>query len=459
MNLNELTITKAREGLINKEFSRDELWSACHSAIAEHDDEIHAFLSVCAEDDNIDEGPLAGIPVALKDNILVRGLPATAGSKILENYHASYDATVVERLKEAGARIIGKTNLDEFAMGSSTENSAFGPTKNPHDTTRVAGGSSGGSVAAVAADMCLGALGSETGGSVRQPASFCGVVGLKPTYGSVSRHGLIALASSLDQIGPVTKSVEDAEILFSVIAGHDPHDATTLRNETREPDERELREFVLGVPREYFELKGLDPAVRESVEQAIAWFEGEGARVTEVSLPHTSVGLSTYYVIVPAEASSNLARYDGIRYGALTEDTDIWEQYRKTRGEGLGPEPTRRVLIGTYVLSAGYYDAYYKKALAAQAYIRADFETAFETVDALLTPTSPTVAFKLGERAADPLHMYAADIFTVPMNIAGLPALSVPCGKHEGLPIGLQIIAPWRREDLLFKLGALYETR
>ncbi len=456
--MERLTIQGARKLLEDRQTSPAELFQYYKTQIEKRNGELNAFLSVAEEPlQEVADGPLAGVPIAIKDNILVRGMRSTAGSRVLEHYTASYDATAVRRLKEAGAVIIGKTNLDEFAMGASTENSAYGPSKNPYDVTRVPGGSSGGSAVAVAADMCVAALGSETGGSVRQPASFCGVVGLKPTYGEVSRHGLIALTSSLDQIGPMGRTVGDVRTLFSIIRGQDLFDATSLPPEEGLEHVKDVADLTIGLPKEYFELEGLQPEVKEAVMKAVQWFEEQGATIQEVSLPYTEAGLATYYVLTPAEASSNLARYDGIKYGLREDAPELWEQYRKTRGAGLGPEPTRRVMIGTYVLSAGYYDAYYKKAVAAREHIKKDFVAAFKEVDVLMTPTTPTVAFKLGEKANDPLAMYAADVFTVPVNIAGVPGLSLPCGTHEGLPIGLQFIAPWRQEGLLLSLGEQYE--
>jgi aspartyl-tRNA(Asn)/glutamyl-tRNA(Gln) amidotransferase subunit A len=469
--MNELDVYTLKERMLRRELSAEELVRRYLSEIDARDGEIHAYLEVFGEramaeakrqDMQIRSGAagrLAGIPLALKDNILVRGERTTAGSRSLEHYQASYDATVVRKLREEGAIILGKTNLDEFAMGASTENSAFGPTRNPHDRARSPGGSSGGSAAAVAAGMCAAALGSDTGGSIRQPAGFCGVVGLKTTYGRVSRFGLVALASSLDQIGPLARSVRDAELLFSIIAGPDPFDSTTILHPQAGPGIAELKDLVIGVPREYFELKGAEQEVVTSVRAAIAWYEKQGARIEELRLPYSLLGLPAYYVIVPAEASSNLARYDGMRYGTPRPSDELWEFYAETRGEGLGAEPTRRSMIGTYVLSHGYYDAYYKKALEAREVIKEEFRTAFKKVDVLMTPTSPTVAFPLGERAHDPLAMYAADIFTVPANIAGIPAISIPCGTSDNLPIGLQIIAPWAREDMLFSVGKFFEGK
>ncbi|MBX3748994.1 MAG: Asp-tRNA(Asn)/Glu-tRNA(Gln) amidotransferase subunit GatA [Opitutaceae bacterium] len=398
-------------------------------------------------------GPLDGIPVGLKDVIAVNGQPLTASSRMLANFVSPYDATVTARLKKAGAVLWGRLNLDEFAMGSSTENSAFGPTRNPWDLTRVPGGSSGGSAAALAAGCALATLGSDTGGSIRQPAALCGVVGLKPSYGLVSRYGLIAFASSLDQIGPFARTVEDAAIMLGAIAGHDPLDSTSFRAEV--PDyRRALTEkkgpWRIGIPREYFG-EGLDPEVGAAVEQAIAHYRAQGCEIREVSLPHTQYCLDTYYIIATAEASSNLARYDGVRYGHRAEGvTDIEQLNSRSRAEGFGAEVKRRIILGTYVLSSGYYDAFYLRAQKVRTLIRQDFLNAYRDVDVLLTPTSPVPAFKLGEKS-DPLAMYLCDIYTIGVNLAGLPAISVPCGfTRAGLPVGLQLIGqPFREADLL----------
>ncbi len=466
MNLTELTIQKAQKALRDKKVSARDLTQACLNKIDGFNKKLNAFLTVIpetalAQADEVDElvelgedlPPLAGIPLAIKDNICTKGAKTTAGSKILENFIAPYDATVVEKLKEQHAVILGKTNLDEFAMGASTEYSAFGPTKNPVDVKRVPGGSSGGSAAAVKAGMCLGALGSDTGGSVRQPASFCGVVGYKPTYGAVSRYGLIALTSSLDQIGPLAKTVEDAKIIFSAIAGSDAKDATTA--EIPEMSEVELSSLTIGIPEEYF-AKGLDPEVEKTVKHAIKKIKSEGAGIKEISLPHTDKALPCYYIINPSEASSNLARYDGVRYGVRREGENFWESYALSRTKGLGEEVKRRIMLGTYALSAGYYDAYYLKASKVRTLIKEDFEKAFEEVDFIASPTSPTIAFKLGEKQ-DPLAMYLADINTVPANLAGICGVSLPCGESGGLPVGFQLLGPQKSDYALLDVASKVE--
>lgn len=403
-----------------------------------------------------DTGPFAGVPIALKDNILVEGRRVSAGSKILEGYKAVYDATVTAKLREAGFVFLGRTNMDEFAMGSSTENSAYGVVKNPHDSARVPGGSSGGSAAAVAAGEVPAALGSDTGGSVRQPAAFCGVVGLKPTYGAVSRYGLIAMGSSLDQIGPLTRTVEDAESLFDVIKGRDINDSTS-----REMEKVPEKVATIGVPRDVLEIEGIDSDVKEHFLQTVEDLQAHGYRVVDVSLPHIPLALSAYYIIMPAEASSNLARFDGQRYGLSIDGETLYEVYTKTRGDGFGKEVRRRIILGTYVLSSGYYDAYYRKAIEVRRLISNDFKNAFRKVDALVLPTTPTPAFRIGEKVDDPLSMYLSDIFTVPANISGVPAMTVPSGyaKREGskLPLGFQVIAPWGGEKRLFKVGRVVE--
>ena len=453
--------------LCAKEVSSVELTQAVINRTLEVDDKIHAFLSHDAEDalrqardsdqrraDGDTLGPLDGIPVAVKDVIAVKDQPLTCASKILEKFISPYDATCIGNLKRAGAVLWGRLNMDEFAMGSSTENSAFAATANPWDLERIPGGSSGGSAAGIAAGESILALGSDTGGSIRQPASLCGVVGLKPTYGLISRYGLVAFASSLDQVGPLARSVEDAAMLLHAIAGHDPLDSTSFK--TPIPDYRaKLKErngtWKLGVPKEYFG-EGLNDDVRTAVEKAIAFYRDEGCEIVEVSLPHTDLAVPVYYIIATAEASSNLARYDGVRYGRRSDEVkDHVELYFKSRGEGFGREVKRRIILGTYVLSSGYYDAYYLQAQKVRTLIRDDFMKVFETVDAVLTPTSPTPAFKKGEKTEDPLAMYLSDIYTLNVNLAGLPGLSVPCGfTSGGLPIGLQIIGqPYREAELL----------
>lgn len=404
---------------------------------------------------------LTGVPVAIKDNICTKGLLTTCASRILSNFVPPYDATVVERLKRQGVIVLGKTNLDEFAMGSSTENSAFKLTRNPWDPKRTPGGSSGGSAAAVSAWECLVALGSDTGGSIRQPAAFCGVVGLKPTYGRVSRYGLVAFASSLDQIGPMARSVEDCALLFEAISGHDPKDSTSLPM----PQEGGLLEAIhedpeglrIGIPKEYF-VEGLDEEVREKVLDVASALEGLGLKVEEISLPHTEYAVATYYIICTSEASSNLARYDGVKYGLRVEGKDLMDMYMDTRSKGFGPEVKRRIMLGTFALSAGYYDQYYYKASQVRTLIKRDFERAFEKCDLILTPTSPTPAFLLGEKVEDPLQMYLSDIFTIPANLAGLPALSIPCGlSRSGLPIGAQLIGRPCDEKTILRVARAYE--
>ncbi|MDA8146688.1 MAG: Asp-tRNA(Asn)/Glu-tRNA(Gln) amidotransferase subunit GatA [Thermaerobacter sp.] len=455
MELTRLTARELGGQLIRGEVSAQEAVQAYLDRIAVVEARVQAFLQRDPEGASsqavaVDErraagedmGPLAGVPMALKDNLCTRHLPTTCASRILEGFRPPYDATVTARLRAAGTVLLGKTNLDEFAMGSSSENSGFFPTRNPWDLERVPGGSSAGSAAAVAAGEAAFALGSDTGGSVRQPAAFCGVVGMKPTYGRVSRYGLVAFASSLDQVGTLTRDVADCALVLHAICGVDPLDATSAREAV--PDfpallEGGVRGLTLGVPREYLG-QGVEPGVRENVLRAIAALEDLGARAEECSLPHTEYALSTYYLIAPAEASSNLARYDGIRYGRPAAHDDLLSLYGNTRREGFGPEVRRRIMLGTYALSAGYYDAYYLKALRVRTLIRQDFLRAFERFDLLVTPTSPTVAFPLGERTRDPLQMYLADVCTVPVSLAGLPAVSVPAGLSGGLPVGLQII-------------------
>jgi aspartyl-tRNA(Asn)/glutamyl-tRNA(Gln) amidotransferase subunit A len=469
MKLTDLTITEAHQGLKKKEFSALELAKAYFDKIEKEDKKISSFLTICKDqaisqakevDNSISKGReipiLAGVPGAIKDIILVEDVKCTGGSKILENYVAPYDATVIKKLKKEKAVILGKTNLDEFAMGSSTENSGFFPTKNPHDLKRVPGGSSGGSAAAVAANLSVYALGSDTGGSIRQPASFCGVVGLKPTYGAVSRYGLMAFASSLDQIGPIAKNVEDCRIVFEAIAGKDEMDSTSVKRPDIRDKEYKIQDVKIGVPKEYF-IKGMDPEVEKTIKSAIKKFEEPGAGIEEINLPHAEYALPCYYIIAPSEASANLARYDGIKYGYSAKEKDLMGVYLKSRERGFGAEVRRRIMLGTYALSAGYYEAYYLRAQKVRTLIREDFEKAFKKVDLILTPVSPTTAFKLGEKISDPLTMYLSDIFTIAVNLAGLPAMSLPCAKINNLPVGLQIIAKPFEEEKIFRAGEIFE--
>ena len=470
MELSSLSLTDAQASLRAKEVSPAELLRALDARIARVDPQIHGYLSrdldaalACAEKADVSL-PLGGLPIAIKDGINVRGEPCTAASKILQGYRANYDATVIRKLRAAGAIPFGRCNLDEFAMGSSTENSAFGHTRNPWDTTRIPGGSSGGSAAVVAADEAFAALGSDTGGSIRQPAALCGIVGLKPTYGRVSRFGLIAFASSLDQIGPFTKTVRDAGLVLNAIAGRDTQDSTSLDEPV--PDHtallgRDLKGLRLGMPREYF-IAGLDPQVDAAVRAAVRHYESLGAEIVEVSLPNTEHAVGVYYIIATAEASANLARFDGVRYGHRAADaTGLLDHYGRTREEGFGPEVKRRIILGTYVLSSGYYDAFYLRAQKVRTLIRRDFSAAFEKVDAIICPTSPEVAFKAGDRSDDPLKMYLADIFTIATNLAGIPGMSIPCGfaSVEGrpLPIGLQLLGKPFQEAQLLQIAHAYE--
>jgi aspartyl-tRNA(Asn)/glutamyl-tRNA(Gln) amidotransferase subunit A len=468
-----LTIHELHQRLSKGEISSQLITEAFLDRTKKFDPQINAYLSVTEQEaiegakeaDNLiaagKASLLTGIPVAIKDNMCTKGIRTTCASRILENFVPLYDATVVKRLKEGGAVILGKTNMDEFAMGSSTENSRFTVTRNPWNLNAIPGGSSGGSAAAVAADECIAALGSDTGGSIRQPAACCGVVGMKPTYGRVSRYGLVAFASSLDQIGPITKDVEDCAIMLNAIAGADPLDSTSL--DLSIPDYRkalvkDIKGWVLGIPREFF-VEGMDPVVEEKVEAAIRALEGMGATVKEISLPHTGYAVATYYIICTAEASSNLARYDGVKYGfRATGPTELMEMYLETRSEGFGPEVKRRIMLGTYVLSSGYYDAYYRKAAQVRTLIKADFEKAFSECDVIITPTSPTPAFRIGEKVQDPLQMYLSDIFTISVNLAGVPALSLPCGfSKDGLPIGLQIIGRHCEEERIIQAAYTFE--
>jgi len=502
MNLNEFTIENAHEGLKKKEFSSEDLTKSCLEHIEKVDKNINAFITILKKEAldsarEIDKKKdfknyLAGIPLAIKDNMSILGVRTTAGSRILENFYATYDATAVKKLKEAGAIFLGKANMDEFACGSSNETSYYGPVKNPHDLERVPGGSSGGSTAAVAANECIAALGSDTGGSIRQPASLCGIVGLKPTYGRVSRYGLLAMASSLDQIGPLTKTVKDSAILFQTIAGQDLMDSTTTPSNSpfvrgRKSDfpllikegvgevdgflseiEKDIRGLKIGVPKEYFsaEMEGLDKEVRKRIEEAIKKLEKLGAEIDDtISLPHSPYALAVYYVLMPSELSSNLERFDGVKYGYSNRSgKTLLDNYMDTRGEGFGAEIRRRIMLGTYALSAGYYDAYYKKALKVRTLVLQDFLKAFERVDCIVSPTSPTVAFKLGEKINDPLSMYLGDVYTVSANIAGIPAISIPCGMAKPkdgktpLPVGLQIMGKHFDEATILRVARNFES-
>jgi aspartyl-tRNA(Asn)/glutamyl-tRNA(Gln) amidotransferase subunit A len=470
MDLNNLTIAATRSAIADRKISASQLVQDFYGKIEAEDGEIHAFLTLSKEraenqaakvDALLNQGAplprLAGVPVAIKDVMCTRDLRTTAGSKILEKFIPPYDCTAVARLEAEGAVILGKLNCDEFAMGSSNENSAYGPVHNPRDKTRVPGGSSGGSAAAVAAGMAVATLGSDTGGSIRQPASFCGVVGLMPTYGRVSRYGLIAFASSLDHIGPLAHTVEDAAIMLSVIAGHDPMDSTSANvpvpdyvSEMKKP----VGGMKLGIPKEYFG-EGLDAEVRSAVETAIQQLAAQGTEIIPISLPHTSYAVPTYYVIATAEASANLARFDGVRYGYRSQKSQsLAQMYRNSRDEGFGAEVKRRIMLGTYALSSGYYDAYYLKAQKVRTLLARDFEQAFQKVDAIVTPTAPTAAFKIGEKSDDPLAMYLADIYTVTADLVGIPGISVPCGQTKtGLPIGLQILGKHFDEGTVLRVA------
>jgi aspartyl-tRNA(Asn)/glutamyl-tRNA(Gln) amidotransferase subunit A len=457
VTLDTLTLTaeRANELLTAKEVSSDELFAAYLAAIGERDPELHAYLYVC------DDSPGEGIPIAIKDVIGTKGIRTTAGSKMLESYVPVYDATVIERCKARGLRILGKTNTDEFAMGSSTENSAFGPSHNPWDPTRVPGGSGGGSAAAVSGGLAPWALGSDTGGSIKQPSALCGNVGLRPTYGTVSRFGVVAFASSLDQVGPVAKNVRDCAYLYSVIAGRDANDSTTVEVPeivVPQPETGDLTGVRVGVPRELNDAEGIEPGVRDAVRKAIDLASSLGAEVGECSLPRSvEYGLACYYLVAPAEASSNLARYDGVRYGLREQGDDFREMVMKTRDAGFGDEPKRRIMLGTYALSSGYYDAYYGKAQRVRTVIKREHDAAFEQFDLLVSPTSPTVAFELGAKTENPLAMYLNDLLTIPSCMAGLPGLSIPCGLSEGLPVGLQLIGPQFSESMLFRVGHALE--
>ncbi len=471
IDLKNLTIQKAHDAMKRGDYSAVELAQAYLAVITEKDKDVHAYLEVYkdvieqakAADTLFGQGKattLTGIPFAIKDNILIKGRVASAASKILENYQATYDATVIDKLKKAGVVFIGRTNMDEFAMGGSTENSAYGVTKNPYDITRVAGGSSGGSAAALAMDGALAALGSDTGGSIRQPASFCGLVGLKPTYGAVSRYGVMAMGSSLDQIGPFAKTVADAEIIFNAIRGQDPLDSTTISETTYSPKHVGSKKPVIG----YLDYKGgegINPEVYKNFNEAKARFEKLGYITKLISIPNIDYSLAVYYIVMPAEVSSNLARFDGVRFGLHKDGKVGIDDYFETRGAGFGKEVRRRILLGTYVLSSGYYDAYYNRAIALRGIITAGFEKAFESVDVIVTPTAPSPAFTIGEKVNDPVAMYLEDIFTVPANLTGMPAMSIPAGTTErGLPIGLQLTSRHGDEKTLFEVGKdfLYES-
>ena len=473
MELHQLTIHELQKLIRSGKVNSSDIVRSVFKRIDAVEGSVHAYISFMKEyafeeaakaDHSIREGnirTLTGIPIALKDIVCTKGFLTTCGSRILYSYIPPYDATVVEKLKEAGAVFTGKTNMDEFAMGSSTETSYFGITKNPWALDRIPGGSSGGSAAAVAADECIASIGSDTGGSIRQPAALCGVVGMKPTYGRVSRYGLIAFASSLDQIGPLTKDVEDCAIMMNAIAGYDPRESTSVPLDV--PDytaflSRGIDGFKVGIPKEYF-IKGIDPEVTEAMTRAMKAIEGLGASCIEISLPHTEYCLAVYYIVAPAEASSNLARYDGVKYGFRAEDCrDLLDIYKKTRSAGFGAEVKRRIMIGTYALSSGYYDAYYKKASQVRAMIKSDFEEAFKDCDVILTPTSPTPAFKIGEKMDDPLQMYLSDIFTISTNLAGIPGISVPCGfTRQGLPVGAQFLAGHFEEGKLLQIASAFE--
>lgn len=473
MKLNELTIHELQELLRDGITTSAEVTNAVFERVAAVEERVHSYITVLKDyamkqaeeaDTRIKAGkagPLTGIPLAIKDILCTEGIRTTCGSHILHNFVPPYDATIIRKLKEAGAVFVGKANMDEFAMGSSTETSYFGVTRNPWDLERIPGGSSGGSASAVAADECIASLGSDTGGSIRQPAALCGIVGLKPTYGRVSRFGLIAFASSLDQIGPFSKDVEDTAIMLNEISGYDSNDSTSVPVEV--PDYRSfvgksIEGWKIGIPKEYF-VEGIDPEVDEAVRKAISEFEAMGAKTLPISLPHTEYCLAVYYIVAPAEASSNLARYDGVKYGYRAKDPrDLLDMYKRTRSEGFGAEVKRRIMIGTYALSSGYYDAYYKKASQVRALIKKDFAQAFETCDVIVTPTTPTPAFKIGEKTDDPLQMYLSDIFTISTNLAGIPGISLPCGyTKSGLPIGLQIQAGHFQEGKLIQAAAAYE--
>ena len=473
MNLAALTLHEAREKLRKREFSAQELTEAVFRRISETEEKLHCYITLSHDtalkeakqaDELLRTGTnphsLLGIPIAVKDNFLTRGIRTTCASKFLENLIPPYDCTTVKNLRASGAIIIGKTNLDEFAMGSSTENSAFFATRNPWDLDRVPGGSSGGSAAALAADQCIVALGTDTGGSIRQPAAFCGVVGLKPTYGRISRYGIIAFASSMDQVGPMTKDVRDCALMLEAIASHDPADSTSANRPVPQYSASltgDVKGLRIGIPKEYF-VSGIQPDVEQAIRTAVRQLEKNGAAIKEISLPHTDYAVAVYYIVATAEASSNLARYDGMRYGHRTRAKDLTETYMLSRAEGFGPEVKRRIMLGTYALSAGYYDAYYLKAQRVRTLIKKDFDEAFKSCDVIIAPTAPTTAFKIGEKTQDPLQMYLSDIYTISANLASLPALSLPCGfDSEGLPIGMQIIGKHFDESIILAIAYAYE--
>ena len=472
-NLYHLTIHEARDLLKRGEISSTELTRSCLERIGSVEERVKAFVTVTgdtaleqarhSDDDSVSSGPskpLDGVPMQIKDVMCTRGIPTTCSSRMLENFVPIYDAAAVERLYSRGAVLLGKGNMDEFAMGSSTENSAFFPSRNPWNLDRVPGGSSGGGAAAVAAGEAIYALGSDTGGSVRQPASFCGVVGMKPTYGLVSRFGLIAYASSLDQIGPITRDVTDCALVLNAIAGHDPRDSNSIPHHVPDYTSALTGDIVglrIGVPKEYF-VEGMDGGVREALREATSVLEGLGATLEEVSLPSTPYALACYYILALSECSANLARYDGVKYGFSYQDTNnMWEAMEKTRQYGFGAEVKRRIMLGTYALSAGYYDAYYLKAQKVRTLIHREFEEVMASYDALVTPTAPTVAFRLGEKTEDQVQMYLGDVYTVPANVAGLPAISIPCGMSDGLPVGMQLIGPHLSEGVLLRIAHAYE--
>ncbi|HNZ64255.1 MAG TPA: Asp-tRNA(Asn)/Glu-tRNA(Gln) amidotransferase subunit GatA [Smithella sp.] len=473
MELSQLTIHELQKKIRNGSATAVQITESVFSRIDAVEERVHAYIRLLKEqafasaqkaDEDIKRGDiklLTGIPVALKDIVCTKGILTTCGSHILHNFVPPYNATVVEKLKDAGAIFVGKANMDEFAMGSSTETSYFGPTFNPWDLERIPGGSSGGSAAAVAADECIASIGSDTGGSIRQPAALCGIVGLKPTYGRVSRFGLIAFASSLDQIGPFTKDVEDCAIMMNVLAGYDPRESTSVPENVPDYTQfagRDIKGWKIGIPKEYF-IDGIDAEVNNALKTAMQVIEQSGGQCVDISLPHTQYCVATYYIIAPAEASSNLARYDGVKYGFRAADVrELLEMYKTTRMQGFGAEVKRRIMIGTYALSAGYYDAYYKKASQVRSLIKRDFDEAFKICDVILTPTTPTPAFKIGEKTDDPLQMYLSDVFTISTNLAGIPGISVPCGfTSGGLPIGVQFLAGHFEEGKLIQVASAYE--